>query len=257
VLLAGEAGIGKSRLLAELRLRLAGEPHRWLEGRCASYGATTPFLPVIDALRRDAGIDDRDDERSASAKIDAAVMTLGDDLAWTLPFMKQLLSLPPDEAARARSTPAAAAAALPRPARLPARRRARAVGDRRRGSPLGDPASVEWLVPPTPSRRRARSSWSRIAPARPPFPTARISSTSALPPLSGDDMAVMTGDARRRGRARAVARADREQGGGQSVLRRGAGALAARGRVVARDGDTIALAWRLEDLTVPTRSRTS
>ena len=101
VFIAGDAGIGKSRLLAEFRRRLGNTSHRWSEGRCASYGTTTPFLPIIDALRRYLGIDDRDDEASASAKIEREVQRLGADFAWTLPFVKQLLSLQVDETVRA------------------------------------------------------------------------------------------------------------------------------------------------------------
>ena len=101
VFIAGEAGIGKSRLVAEFQRRLAGTPHRWIEGHCASYGTSTPFLPIIDGLRRFLGIDDRDDEGSAGAKIEREVVRLGADVAWTLPFVKQLLSLEVgDEAVR-------------------------------------------------------------------------------------------------------------------------------------------------------------
>ena len=102
VFLAGDAGIGKSRLLYEFRSSLAGAPHVWIEGRCASYGSATAFLPIVDALRRWFGIDDRDDEAAAVAKVDAAVLALGADLAWALPFVRLLLSLPAgDEAAAA------------------------------------------------------------------------------------------------------------------------------------------------------------
>jgi tetratricopeptide (TPR) repeat protein len=94
VFLAGDAGIGKSRLLLELRRRLGERPHLWIEGRCASYGGATPFLPVVDGLRRFFGIDDRDDEASAGSKIAAGVAAFGVDLSWTLPFVRQILSLP-------------------------------------------------------------------------------------------------------------------------------------------------------------------
>ncbi|HVM97130.1 MAG TPA: sigma 54-interacting transcriptional regulator [Candidatus Acidoferrales bacterium] len=93
VFIAGDAGIGKTRLLAEFRQRLAGEEHRWIEGHCASYGTTTPFLPVIDSLRRTAGIDDQDDDFTATAKLKREVDQLGGDLTWSLPFIQRLLSL--------------------------------------------------------------------------------------------------------------------------------------------------------------------
>jgi DNA-binding NtrC family response regulator/tetratricopeptide (TPR) repeat protein len=94
VFVVGEAGIGKSRLLAELRRRLGGRPHWWVEGRCTSYGSASAFLPIVDALRRTFGIDDRDDEAAAAAKVDAGVELLGDEVAWTGPLVRRLLSLP-------------------------------------------------------------------------------------------------------------------------------------------------------------------
>jgi len=51
-LVGGEAGVGKSRLAAELSARAAAEGDRILVGQCASFDeATIPLLPVIDALR--------------------------------------------------------------------------------------------------------------------------------------------------------------------------------------------------------------
>jgi DNA-binding NtrC family response regulator/tetratricopeptide (TPR) repeat protein len=93
VFVAGDAGIGKSRLLGEFRKGLAGRAHRWVEGHCASYGTRTPFLPVIDGLHRYLSIDDADDEVGATAKIAHEVERLGADLYWTLPLVQQVLSL--------------------------------------------------------------------------------------------------------------------------------------------------------------------
>jgi class 3 adenylate cyclase len=50
LLLVGEAGIGKTRLLAEARAH-AGEAVTWLEGHSRSYGARAPFAPFVDILR--------------------------------------------------------------------------------------------------------------------------------------------------------------------------------------------------------------
>jgi class 3 adenylate cyclase/tetratricopeptide (TPR) repeat protein len=99
VFVVGEAGIGKSRLLYEFRRALVGESHTWVEGRCASYGRATAFLPLVDLWRRSLRIDDTDDERTAIGKVDAGIAALGADVAWTTPFVQQLLSLPSGNAA--------------------------------------------------------------------------------------------------------------------------------------------------------------
>ncbi|MBI2467351.1 MAG: sigma 54-interacting transcriptional regulator, partial [Candidatus Rokubacteria bacterium] len=49
--IAGEPGIGKSRLLFEFRQGLVGERVSYLEGHCVSYGTGIPYLPVLDILR--------------------------------------------------------------------------------------------------------------------------------------------------------------------------------------------------------------
>ena len=52
ITVVGEAGIGKSRLLREFRHSLDREQITVLEGRCQSYGIDTPYLPILNALRR-------------------------------------------------------------------------------------------------------------------------------------------------------------------------------------------------------------
>src|SRR5262249_7475729 len=52
VLLSGEAGIGKSRLVQVLKDHLAGEPHTLLECRCSSYHINSALYPVIDLWQR-------------------------------------------------------------------------------------------------------------------------------------------------------------------------------------------------------------
>src|SRR4051812_27916775 len=51
----GEAGIGKSRLLAELRERAAAQRFVVLEGRATELERDVPFVPIADALGPDAG----------------------------------------------------------------------------------------------------------------------------------------------------------------------------------------------------------
>jgi class 3 adenylate cyclase/tetratricopeptide (TPR) repeat protein len=50
VTIVGEAGIGKSRLAAELRKEAAPLDVRWVEGRCLSYGESMAYLPWVDML---------------------------------------------------------------------------------------------------------------------------------------------------------------------------------------------------------------
>jgi DNA-binding SARP family transcriptional activator len=60
LLIVGEPGIGKTRLLAELRARVP-DPVTWLEGHCLSYGRV-PSAPFVEALRRWLGVDSGDAE---------------------------------------------------------------------------------------------------------------------------------------------------------------------------------------------------
>ncbi|HEY5686648.1 MAG TPA: adenylate/guanylate cyclase domain-containing protein [Acidimicrobiia bacterium] len=48
--IVGEAGLGKSRLLGEARLRATAAGLLWLEGHALSFGSTTPYLAVREFL---------------------------------------------------------------------------------------------------------------------------------------------------------------------------------------------------------------
>jgi class 3 adenylate cyclase/tetratricopeptide (TPR) repeat protein len=50
LVVSGEAGLGKTRLLAELR-RTGGARARWVEGRCVSYGESIPYWPFQGVMR--------------------------------------------------------------------------------------------------------------------------------------------------------------------------------------------------------------
>jgi class 3 adenylate cyclase/tetratricopeptide (TPR) repeat protein len=50
LLIVGEAGIGKSRLVQQFRQHLAGAAHTWIEAAAAPFYQNTPFFPIAEAL---------------------------------------------------------------------------------------------------------------------------------------------------------------------------------------------------------------
>ena len=107
MLVGGEAGIGKSRLVAEVR-RLAeaivGErPVLWLEGRCVSYGESMPYWPFRDVLRDWLGLAADDPELRSRVLLRRALEPVAGDRGGELyPYLGSLLglTLEPDAAAR-------------------------------------------------------------------------------------------------------------------------------------------------------------
>jgi TOMM system kinase/cyclase fusion protein len=75
VMLSGEAGIGKSRLVQEVKAYVAGESHTQLECRCLPYYQNSAFHPVIDLLQRMLQFQRED---SAEEKLDKLERGLAD-----------------------------------------------------------------------------------------------------------------------------------------------------------------------------------
>ncbi len=94
ILVTGNAGIGKSRLTAELKGYLANQWATVLEGACLSYGQTAygVFLRVLKALFQ---IAEEDPEEIVREKIERAVRVLVQpaSLNATLPYLEHLFSL--------------------------------------------------------------------------------------------------------------------------------------------------------------------
>jgi transcriptional regulator with AAA-type ATPase domain/tetratricopeptide (TPR) repeat protein len=98
VMVVGEPGIGKSRLLHEFRRRL-GRSATWVEGQALSFGRSMPFHPVIDMIRRVCRIDDADAEPTIVDKLERAGRRLGVDVGESLMFLRYLLSVDPGDPA--------------------------------------------------------------------------------------------------------------------------------------------------------------
>ncbi len=103
VFLVGDAGIGKSRLLLELRRRVESVA-TWQEGHCLSFGGAMAFHPLIDLVRRRFGIDERDDESAIGEKVEQGIAEIGGDPEAIAPYLRGLLSVDPgNDEARAMS----------------------------------------------------------------------------------------------------------------------------------------------------------
>lgn len=77
--LAGDPGLGKSRLALEFR-RIAEPCATVLEGRCLSYGASIPYLPLFDLVRNSCGVTTSDSPDQVATKIELRVKGLGLDV---------------------------------------------------------------------------------------------------------------------------------------------------------------------------------
>ena len=73
VLLSGEPGIGKSRLVREVRARLEGEPHVRLLYQCSPHHTTSPLHPLVEQLERAAAFARDDPPDGAASEVGDAV----------------------------------------------------------------------------------------------------------------------------------------------------------------------------------------
>ena len=92
----GEPGIGKSRLLAELRAHItAADPNaRWIEARCLSYGRTLPYHLVVDLVRSCIGVSPTADEPELRSTLEARMkMLFGEGWEDPYTYLGHLLSI--------------------------------------------------------------------------------------------------------------------------------------------------------------------
>jgi class 3 adenylate cyclase/tetratricopeptide (TPR) repeat protein len=96
VTVAGEAGVGKSRLLYEFRPRLEKENVTVLQGRCDSYGSDIPYLPFIDALRWGLHLKEEDNPAELLEKAVTSIKAIDPSLEQFIPLYLHLLSIQSD-----------------------------------------------------------------------------------------------------------------------------------------------------------------
>jgi class 3 adenylate cyclase/tetratricopeptide (TPR) repeat protein len=91
-MVCGEAGVGKSRLLAETRKR-ESKGLTWLEGRCFASNQTLSYGPFLDLLRCHIGMADEQDENEQRATLRSYVDQKFPSASDVYPVLSQLLAL--------------------------------------------------------------------------------------------------------------------------------------------------------------------
>src|SRR5215831_18181462 len=95
VLLSGEAGIGKSRLCAQLAAEIANEPHTRLRYQCSPYHRDSVLHPFVVQLGRAARLAPDDPSETQLDKLEAILAP--SPIAETVPLLASLLSIPTGE----------------------------------------------------------------------------------------------------------------------------------------------------------------
>jgi class 3 adenylate cyclase/predicted ATPase len=94
VLLNGESGIGKSRLLHAIKDALAEDVYRLIELRCSSYHPNSVLYPIIDLFQRLLHWTPDDTPERRRGKLEAFLIDYALPLDKPVPLLSELLSLP-------------------------------------------------------------------------------------------------------------------------------------------------------------------
>ncbi|MBV8358600.1 MAG: AAA family ATPase, partial [Deltaproteobacteria bacterium] len=97
VLISGEPGIGKSRLVQAFKERIVTEPSRWFECHCSPYYQNSAHYPVIDLLQRFLEFESNDSYLVKLSKLEGGLRRCDLAVADYLPLLASLLSVPVPE----------------------------------------------------------------------------------------------------------------------------------------------------------------
>lgn len=94
IFITGEAGLGKTRLISELKATLAAEPITIIEGHSLTYRRSAAYWIFIDALRRYLQVEPTTASAEVRARLrEQMVGLLGPLVEDSLPYLEHLLSL--------------------------------------------------------------------------------------------------------------------------------------------------------------------
>ncbi len=101
VLVTGEPGIGKSRLVLEFARSVDARPDltTWRQGRCLAYGEGVTYWALAEIVKAHLGVFESDDADCAEAKL-VAGLPEGEDGEWLRQHLRPLLGLDAPRASR-------------------------------------------------------------------------------------------------------------------------------------------------------------
>ncbi|EUC14494.1 AAA family ATPase [Paraburkholderia hospita] len=94
VLLTGDPGIGKSRVLRAFRDCIDAQAHQDVLLRCSAYYRNSPFWPVLQWLQRDFGLNLKSGDASGLERLEAFVAAMDVDHDETMVVLASLLGIP-------------------------------------------------------------------------------------------------------------------------------------------------------------------
>jgi class 3 adenylate cyclase/tetratricopeptide (TPR) repeat protein len=99
IVICGEAGTGKSRLLEEFQASLDLKEVRWLEGHAYAYTQNISYYPLINLIKRDLALERGDTPSQVVGKLEARLEEFNGLKKDVAPYIGGLLSLPYPEVA--------------------------------------------------------------------------------------------------------------------------------------------------------------
>jgi class 3 adenylate cyclase/predicted ATPase len=94
IFLSGIPGVGKSRLLHELKSHIQQEPHVLLHHQCSPYHSQSAFFPVIEQIQHAAQLTAREADADKIAKLKAYLPRSTDSSIEPVVLIAKLLSIP-------------------------------------------------------------------------------------------------------------------------------------------------------------------
>ncbi|MGE4657551.1 MAG: adenylate/guanylate cyclase domain-containing protein, partial [Gammaproteobacteria bacterium] len=105
ILLSGEPGIGKSRLIHMLREKLSEDTYTPIRYQCSTHHSNSAFYPAINQLERAAGFAREDSNEAKLDKLETLLQQSTGDVANVARLFASLLSLPADRYPSIDATP--------------------------------------------------------------------------------------------------------------------------------------------------------